>query len=151
MPFLECDGGILGQVLAEMSLHFSVNMIWTLPSYVGMAMTVLAIYLAKPKVLQHISQFPLAIYTLCASHCLNLAVVSSLEEVNVRNMIGVVNRVSIFFSTHPKQHYKLEEAIEITEPESSVRKVKDLCRTRWIEWSDLNSFISQLLHAWRAY
>ena len=51
-------------------------------------------------------------------------------------MIGVVNRVSIFFSAHPKRQKKLEEAIENTQPESHVRKFKDLCRTRWIERID---------------
>ena len=42
------------------------------------------------------TQFPLALYIHCASHSLNLTVVSSPDEVNVRNMIGVVNRVLIF-------------------------------------------------------
>ena len=72
--------------------------------------------------------FPL-LYVHCASHCLNLAVVSSLEVVAVRNMIGIVNRVSTFFFAYPKQQRKLEEAIETTQPESSVHKLKDLCRT----------------------
>ena len=48
------------------------------------------------------SQYPLALYTHCASHCLNLAVVASFEGQSVRNMIGVVKRLSIFFSAHPK-------------------------------------------------
>ena len=37
------------------------------------------------------SQYPLVLYTHCASHCLNLAVVASFEEKSVCNMIGVVN------------------------------------------------------------
>ena len=53
------------------------------------------------------SQYPLALYTHCASHCLNLAVVSSFDEVSVRNMIGVVNRVSVF-SAHPKRRESLK-------------------------------------------
>ena len=92
------------------------------------------------------SQFLLALYVHCASHCLNLSVVSSLEEVCGRNMIGVVNRVSKFFSAHPKRQRKLEEAIESTQPESSVHKLKDLCRTQWIEKIDaLHRF--QKLHS----
>ena len=39
------------------------------------------------------------LYIHCASHCLNLAVVSSLEEVSIHNMIGIVNCVSIFLCT----------------------------------------------------
>ena len=46
------------------------------------------------------SQFPLADYTHRASHCLNLAVVSSFEEGSECNMIGVENRVSIISSLH---------------------------------------------------
>ena len=57
------------------------------------------------------SQYPLVLYTHCTSHCLNLAVVASFEEVRVRNMIGVVKRLSIFFFAYPKHHQKLEEAI----------------------------------------
>ncbi len=41
-----------------------------------------------------------------------------------------------FFSAHPKRQYKLEEAIHDTQPESTVAKLKDLCRTRWIERID---------------
>ena len=79
---------------------------------------------------------PLALYLHCASHSLNLAVVKSLDETSVRNMIGVVNRVSIFFSAHPKRQRKLEEAIDQTQAGSAVRKLKDLCRTRWVERID---------------
>ena len=48
-------------------------------------------------------------------------------------MIGVVNRVSIFFTAHPKRQRKLEEAIKNNQPTSSVYKLKDLCHTRWFE------------------
>lgn len=51
-------------------------------------------------------------------------------------MIGVVNRLSTFFFSHPKRQKKLEEAIQNTQPESLVHKLKDLCRTRWIERID---------------
>ncbi len=50
------------------------------------------------------SQYPLALYTHCASHSLNF------DETAVRNMIGVVKRLCIFFA-HPKRQMKLEEAI----------------------------------------
>lgn len=52
----------------------------------------------------------------CASHTLNLAVVSSLDVSYVRNMIWVVNKVSTFFFAHPKQQRKLEAAIQTTQP-----------------------------------
>ena len=67
---------------------------------------------------------PLALYLHCASHSLNLAVVKSLDEASVQNMIGIVNRVSIFFSAHPKRQRKLEEAIDQTVWISSLRSSK---------------------------
>ena len=61
-------------------------------------------------------------------------------------MIEVVNRVSLFFSAHPKRQRKLEEAIDSSQPESSTHKLKDLCRTHWVERIDaLDRF--QTLHS----
>ena len=89
------------------------------------------------------SQYPLALYLHCASHSLNLAVVKSLDKTGVRNMIGIVNRVSIFFSAHPKRQRKLEAVIDRTQSGLAVKKLKDLCRTRWVERIDvLNRFKS---------
>ena len=65
--------------------------------------------------------YPLALYLHCASHCLNLAVVSSLQ---VRNMMGVVGRAYQFFAAHPKRQRTLEKAISDTQPASSVHKLK---------------------------
>ena len=82
------------------------------------------------------SEYPLALYLHCTSHSLNLAVVKSLEVQSVRNMIGVINKVSWFFQAHPKRQQKLEEAIDATAPTTSVHKLKDLCHTRWVERID---------------
>ena len=54
------------------------------------------------------TEYPLAIYLHCASHCLNL---ESLEVTGVRNMMGIVGRVYQFLlctpnvSEHSKQQY----------------------------------------------
>ena len=47
----------------------------------------------------------------------SMVVVASFEETSVRNMIGVVNRLSVFFFAHPKRQKKLEEAIHNTQRE----------------------------------
>ena len=57
------------------------------------------------------AQYPLAMYLHCASHCLNLAVVKSLEVASVRNMMAVVGRTYQFFSAHPKRQGAFEKAI----------------------------------------
>ena len=148
VSFLECDSGISGQALSEMMLGFISKHGLDPTKLRGQAYDGAGNMSGKTNgaASRITSQYPLALYVHCASHCLNLTVVSSLEEVSVRNMIGVLNRVSIFFSAHPKRQKKLEDAIENTQPESSVSKLKDLCRTRWIERIDaLDRF--QKLHS----
>ena len=75
------------------------------------------------------SDYPLVIYLHCTSHCLNLAVVKSLQITSVHNMMSVVERVFNFFAIHPKRQRALEQAILDTQPESTVHKLKDLCCT----------------------
>ena len=70
-----------------------------------------------------------SLYLHCASHSLNLAIVKSLDETSVRNMTGVMN------SFNSKRQRKLEEAIDWTQAGSAVKKLKDLCHTRWVERS----------------
>ena len=62
------------------------------------------------------AQYPLALYIHCASHCLNLAVVKSLQVTSVRNMMDVVDKVFKFFSAHPKRQMAFERAISQTQP-----------------------------------
>ena len=134
VTFLECDSGITGKALADKMLGFVRNHLDPSKMY-GQAYDGASNMSGKTNraAARIFSQFPLTHYTHCTSHCLNLAVVASLEEVSVRNMIGVVKRLSIFFFAHPKHQKELKKTIQNTQPESNVLKLKDLCRTRWIE------------------
>ncbi|XP_011404810.1 PREDICTED: 52 kDa repressor of the inhibitor of the protein kinase-like [Amphimedon queenslandica] len=137
VTFLECDGGITGDALSDMMLKFLSDHLD--PSKLrGQAYDGASNMSGKTKgaASRICSKYPLALYTHCASHCLNLVVVASFEEKSVRNMTGVVNRLSTFFFAHPKRQKKLEEAIQNTQPDSNVQKLKDLCRTRWVERID---------------
>ena len=136
--FIECDCGITGRALADKILTFlssngldpskmrgqAYNGAGNMSGRLNGTATLIS------------NSYPLALYLHCTSHSLNLAVVKSLDETSIRNMIGVVNRVSIFFSAHPKRQRKLEEAIDQTQAGSAVKKLKDLCRTRWVERID---------------
>ena len=42
----------------------------------------------------------------------------------------------MFFSAHAKWQRKLEDTIENSRVEVNIHKLKDLCRTRWIERVD---------------
>ena len=44
-------------------------------------------------------------------------------------MMGTIDKVFFFYAAHPKQQKALEKTIDDTQPESSIHKVKDLCRT----------------------
>ena len=98
--------------------------------------TLLYIWISQGTAALITAQYPLALYLHCASHCLNLSVVKSLQVTSVRNMMGVVDRVYVYFAAHPKRQTALENAIAETKPESSITKLKDLCRTRWIQRID---------------
>ena len=114
VSFLECSGGITGQALADMLLGFFTKYGLDPTNLRGQA------YDGAGKMAGRVKgtaacigySFSLALYVHCASHCLNLAVVSLFEEVAVRNMIGIVNRILMFFIAHPKRQRKLEEAIK---------------------------------------
>ena len=83
------------------------------------------------------SQYPLALYTHCASYCFILAVDASFQDRSVRNNYDWCCEVTLhLFSAHPK-YKKLGEAIQKNaQPESNVVKLKFLCRARWIECID---------------
>ena len=137
VTFLECDSGTTGEALADLILSFVTNHLDPLKmrgqAYDGASNMSGKINGTAARIS---SLYPLALYTHCVSHSLNLAVVALFEEVSVRNMMGVVNCLSVFFFAHPKRQKKLEETIHSTQPESKVVKLKDFCRTRWIERID---------------
>ena len=131
VTFLECDSSITGKALADKMLGFVRNHLDPSKMH-GQAYDGASNMsgMANGAAVRISSQYPIALCTHCTSHCLNLAAVASFEKVSVGNMVGVVKRLSIFCFTHPKCQKKLEEAIQNTQPELKVLKLKDLCRTR---------------------
>lgn len=90
VTFLECDSGVTGEALAVKMLSFVTDNFD--PSKMrGQAYDGASNMSGKTRgaAARICSKYPLALYTHCASHCLNLAVVASFEEASVRNMIGV--------------------------------------------------------------
>lgn len=147
VAFIECECGITGRALADKILTF-LNINGLNPQKLrGQAYDGAGNMSGSLKGTAALitKDYPLALYLHCSSHILNLAVVKSLDEASVRNMIGVVNRVSLFFGAHPKRQRKLEEAIDESQPESKVTKLKDLCRTRWVERIDALDRFKKLL------
>ena len=80
-------------------------------------------------------KFPLATYSHCCSHVLNLAVVSACRLVPVQNLFSMIDKVYKFFDNHPKRQYTLNTFCE-TERSMTSGKLKSLCRTRWLQRID---------------
>ena len=133
--FTECDTGTSGNSLATKITTTLLSMGLDLSylhgqAYDGASNMSRAINGAASLISKN---YPLALYVHCASHCLNLAVVKSFQNTSIPNMMGVVEKVFFFFNVHPKRQLV---AISNIQPQSSVHKLKDLCRTRWVQRID---------------
>ncbi len=77
---------------------------------------------------------PLALYTHCYSHCLNLSVAASSKVQEVRNRIGLMNEAHLFLYHSPKWQRMFELTLHEYLPNSSSHsKLPGLCKTRWVE------------------
>ena len=54
---------------------------------------------------------PLAMYTHCFSHCLNLSIAASCKVQEVRNLIGVINEAYLFLTNSPKRQRFFETTV----------------------------------------
>jgi len=90
---------------------------------------------------------PKALYVHCAAHSFNLAVCTSSNIQSVRNCLGIVERLYVFFNT-PKRKNALINEIEKSDsiPNSNARTLKRQCATRWVQkYESLNDFVELLL------
>ena len=82
-------------------------------------------------------QAPLAAYTHCGGHCLNLVVAGAFKLPNVRNVVDTVREIGIFFNSSPKREALLIEVINkklrFSDCPSKRKPLIDMCRTRWVE------------------
>lgn len=58
-----------------------------------------------------LAQYPLAIYTYCSNHCLNLVVSQACKGKHIRNMIGTIKEITSFFSRSSKRTSELYKKI----------------------------------------
>lgn len=76
---------------------------------------------------------PLAMYFHCAAHRLNLAIVSSCTISAFKNAESCIGEIARFFSHSAKRQRLLDRAIDVSSSSSRAKKLKDACRTRWVE------------------
>ena len=88
------------------------------------------------------SQCPKASYVHCAAHQLNLAVVSACSIQALRQAESTIGEVARFFKFSAKRQRLLDRALE-----GKPKKLKDACRTRWIQRIDAYAVFLELLLA----
>ena len=74
---------------------------------------------------------PKAVYVHCAAHTLNLCVVAACKIQQVKNMMGTMVEICLFFSNSPKRQNELEKQIA-TVDNTRAKKLVSLCKTRWV-------------------
>ena len=78
----------------------------------------------------------LALYTHCHSHRLNLVVSSFTRIIGFRNVMDAIKAISYFFNLSPKRQEHLEKVIKENFTEVAIKRLLDVCRTRWLERID---------------
>ena len=161
VEFVECENGITGLALAEkiksaLQDKYGIDMINLRGQCYDGAGNMSGV---RNGLTARVTQeFPKAVYTWCSSHKLNLCVVKSCDITEVRNMIDKATEVTVFFSDSPQRQRAFEEQIEIyckeneqdtvedskDEKRKRKKKLKMLCKTRWMERHDAYNTFTEL-------
>jgi hypothetical protein len=79
---------------------------------------------------------PLAIYTHCANHRLNLALNKASTVPIIRNTVGIITSVNNFLRESALRTQLLSTKIGEILPTQKASKAKKICETRWVERHD---------------
>ena len=146
LAFHECRSGVTGLAIADDILSKLAE--WQLQPQLlcGQAYDGAGAMAGKTRgaASRIISKYPKALYTHCAAHRLNLCVMKCCSIREVSNMMQTADRISRFFSNSPKRQLFLEGWIESVLPEENRKKLKELCRTRWVERHEAFEVFSDL-------
>lgn len=88
---------------------------------------------------------PKAVYFHCAAHQLNLAVVAACKIQVFRSTESTIGEVARFFAFSAKRQRLLDKALEVLTTEAHAKKLKDACRTRWVQRIDAYTIFTELL------
>lgn len=135
VAFHECMSGVTGSAIAQDILSKLSELQLKTQFLCGQAYDGAGAMAGKSKGASAVilSKYPKALYTHCASHRLNLCIVNSCSIQEVSNMMQSADKISRFFSNSPKRQLHLESWIDSTIPGEQRKKLKELCRTRWVQ------------------
>lgn len=90
---------------------------------------------------------PKAMYYHCAAHRLNLSAVSACSIQAFRNAESYLGEIARFFNYSAKRQRLLDASIEACDSTPKAKKLKDACRTCWVERIDSYAVFLDLLPA----
>ena len=133
--FLHCELGLSRKALAETVLTEIGNLTLDINNCRGQG------YDEVASVSGHISGISAhilrinekAVYTHCHSHRLNLVVAASCIIQYVRNIFDQIKELSFFCNFSEPRQKMLDVSIENHAPDCLKKKLKNVCRTRWVE------------------
>ena len=133
VEFVVCDTGTTGQAIAEKILEalkrYGLDISCLRGQCYDGAGNMAGKYKGAAKVVQ--DTCPKAVYVHCAAHVLNLCVVGACKVQLVKNMMGTMVEICLFFSNSPKRQSELEKQITLVDS-SRAQKLVSLCKTRWV-------------------
>ena len=128
LGFLHYELGLSGKALAETILTEIGNLTLDINNCRGRG------YDGAVSVSTHILKInKKAAYTHCCSHRLNLVVAESCSIQDVRNVLDQIKELSFFFNFSEPHQKMLDLSIENHAPDCLKKKLKNVCRTRWVE------------------
>ena len=77
--------------------------------------------------------YPKAVYFHCAAHALNLCIVAACNVQEIRNMLGTLEQICLFFMFSAKRQQEITGNIEqLPVGETNRKKLVRVCKTRWV-------------------
>ena len=135
MGFLHCELGLSGKALAETVLNGVTNLtLLYMHNCCGQGYGASSVsgYINGLSA-QILSINEKAICTHCHSHQLNLVVAASCNTEIVSNVWDQIKELSYFFNYSEPCQKILDACVENYAPNCRKKKLKDVCRTRWVE------------------
>ena len=147
--FYECKNGTSGQAIADLILEAVAGLGLSMQDCVGQCYDGAGNMAGATKGAAALITkiYPSAVYIHCASHRLNLCVMKSCQLQGVRNMMGTMGEICRYFGFSPKRQGVLETKIDELCPNSKHKKLKDVCKTRWVQRLDSLEVFIELLPA----
>ena len=135
LGFSECVTGVTGEAIADRILQHLVD--WQLPAdnLIGQTYDGAGAMAGRKKgAAARITQlYPKALYTHCNAHVLNLCVVKCCRIREMQNAMDTADRICRFFANSPKRQLALEKSIGAVLDGEHRKRIKSLCKTRWVE------------------